>query len=212
MVKQNEEDFKRHLTEQIHFLEKSTKEYDKGDFLEAKQMSVRLRVLLHDTPKSVSLLTHLGRKDIGFYDTSVYDENNLLFDDGLVCYKIEVNPGEPTKITFVPPLNNGPPNRYTKGKIPFDEWWTNTIIDDKQGNTLNRKKLILAVCNQDGGAHIDAKLKEAYANSMNKHNVQPITNGKDEGIFVSDIISANIRQITYEVLKSLKDEFSECFK
>jgi hypothetical protein len=223
MTKQTDEDFKRLLAEQIHFLQKSAIDYDKGDFLEAKQMSVRLRVLLHDTPESVSLLTHLGRKDIEFYDTSTYDENNIFFCDGLVLYKFGFNP---PSVTFIPPLG-GPGNCYgtgglivgglgvqevyPKSKVPFNDWWNNTIIDDKQGNILSRKDLVLAVCNQDGGAHVDAELKEAYASSINKRPNVYVPGGQIRVTFISNIVSANIRQITYEVLKTLEDEFPEYF-
>jgi hypothetical protein len=238
MTKQSDADFKRLLTEQIHFLQKSAKEYDEGDFLEAKQMSIRLRVLLHDTHKSVSLLAHLGRKDMEFYDTSTYDEDNIFFSDGLVLYRID--PSIPA-VTFIPPLG-GPGNHYgtggiiiggffgfldegkssakgtvpfdgkPKGKVPFDVWWNNTILDDKQGNILSRKALVLAVCNQDGGAHVDAELKEAYASSLNKLPNVYVPSGQVKVAFISNIVSANIRQITYEVLKSLEDEFPEYFK
>jgi hypothetical protein len=238
MTKQTDEDFKRLLAEQIHFLQKSAIEYDKGDFLEAKQMSVRLRVLLHDTNNSKSLLTHLGRKDIEFYDTSTYDKDNIFFSDGLVLPKFSLNP---PSVTFIPPLG-GPGNHYgtggliiggffgffdeegssakgkfsfdgkPKGKVPFDVWWNNTILDDKQGNILSRKALVLAVCNQDGGAHVDAELKKAYASSKNKLPNVYVPGGQVKVAFISNIVSANIRQITYEVLKSLEDEFPEYFK
>lgn len=225
-IKQTDDDFQRHLAEQIHFLQKSAKEYDEGDFLEAKQMSVRLRVLLHDHGRnSVSLLTHLNKKNIDFYDTSAnYPSNNLLFESRLTCLKVHVDPNKPTEVTIMPPLGKGPSERYSKGKISFDKWWNNKIIDSKTGIILSRNDIIYHVCNKDGGAHIDAKLKGDYVNSINQYPVVPMSNGVEfgmnisqikndpnKGVVLGTIVTASIRQITYEVLESLKDEFPEFF-
>jgi hypothetical protein len=211
MPKQTQEDFKRHLAEQVHFLIKSADAYDNGDFLEAKRLTVHLRILLHDTNRSISLLSHLNKKTIGFYDTSIeYPPGNILPEIGLVIYLFELKENGSSIMTFLPPLNTGPPSRYVKGKVPFDTWWNEKIIDDKKGNTLTRRNLILAVCNQDGGAHVDAKLKNAYTNIIGDKNIT-IKTHEGEGIVLSDPLSANIRQIAYEVLKSLEDEFPEYF-
>ena len=235
-MKKTKEDFEKDLGVQIHLLRKRCADYDEGDFLEAKQISVILRNFLHDTNNTTSILTHLSRKNMKFYDTSLdYPVKNLAPEDGLIHYKVEVNPPEPTRITFEPVLNNGSSNRYIKGKVSFKTWWNKKIIDDKNGNVLTRRQIVLTACHEDGGAHVSNKLKGAYVNSQiphvvpisnpdgtggismpisldpNAHSVIPEEPSEDETI-VSDIISANIRQIAYEVLKSLEDEFPEYFK
>lgn len=79
MVRQTEEELKSHLKEQIQFLLRSAKSYDEGFTSEAKRLAVVIRVLLHDTNRSTSLLTLLQRKDMLFYDTAWdYDPNNLV--------------------------------------------------------------------------------------------------------------------------------------
>lgn len=50
------------LAEQLDFLSVSCKRCDAGHLHEAKQIAHRLRVLLHDTGSSVSLLHQLGWK------------------------------------------------------------------------------------------------------------------------------------------------------
>jgi hypothetical protein len=75
---QNEDDFKRYLSEQIGFLKKSAKEYDNGDIAEYKNMSSRLRVLLYDHGRNVSLLSHLKIKDILFYNSSTGCDKKLI--------------------------------------------------------------------------------------------------------------------------------------
>lgn len=147
---------------------------------------------------------------------------NLLSEDGLVIYKVEIHPDKPTKLICIPPLDELPPKIIypTKcsdpsesriEKIPFKDWWENKIIDDKQGRTYSRGELILDVCHKDGGAHIEAKIKEKYVNLKTKHHLKPM--GHHGGIIApSNIVSANIRQITHEILKTLKDEFPEFFE
>ncbi|MTK13867.1 MAG: hypothetical protein F8N39_17930 [Clostridiaceae bacterium] len=108
-----------------------------------------------------------------------------------------------------------------KGKLSFDTWWNHIIIDNKQGIVLTRRQILLAVCNKDGGAHIDEKLSSTFADTLNKLNIRPITkygeagggieismknefdvpSKEEDGIILSNLLAASIRQITYEVLK-----------
>lgn len=210
MVRQTEEELKAHLKEQIEFLQRSAEAYDEGFKSEAKRLAVVIRLLLHDTKSSTSLLTQLKKKNIKFYDTAYdYDPRNLLSTMGLIQTQVSTLNGA----KYVPPLDDGSPDRYLKGKIPFDKWWNNKIvIADTAGNKFTRKDLILAVCNKDGGAHIDQKLNKAYADLTRFGSLgeEYGLNGIDKG-FVTDPELASIRQIAHEVLKSLKDEFPEYF-
>lgn len=207
-VRQTEEELKSHLKEQIQFLLRSAQSYDEGFLSEAKRLSVVIRVLLHDTQSSTSLLTLLKKKDMLFYDTALdYDPSNLAPTMALIMMRLG-----PDGAAYVPPLDDGPPERYLKGKIPFEKWWNKIVLVDTKGNKLTRKDLVLAVSNKDGGAHVDPVLDQAYAD---------LTRFKSLGwVFVSNGVEkdfstrpelASIRQITHEVLKSLKDEFSEYF-
>lgn len=58
-----------HLREQLQFLRSSSLAFDVGNYGEAKRLAVILRILLHDTKRSASLLTSLGIKDkLWYYD------------------------------------------------------------------------------------------------------------------------------------------------
>ena len=50
------------LNEQLHFLESSLRDYAKYE-IEAKRISTAIRILVHDTYKSTSLLQHLNFKN-----------------------------------------------------------------------------------------------------------------------------------------------------
>ena len=66
MARQTPEDIRRHFAEQLQFLKTSAALYDRGDEAEAKPLAVPLRTLLHDSPRSRSLLSQLDLKGILF--------------------------------------------------------------------------------------------------------------------------------------------------
>ena len=197
-----------HLKDQINFLLLSAESFDRGFLSEAKRMAVAIRILLHDTSKSSSLLEQLNRKNIYFYDTATnYDPANLLSTPGLVMMKLSPKGGE-----YEAPLDAASPSRYMRGKVPFDEWWNRIVIADKKGNTFNRRDLILTVANKDGGAHVDPELDVAFAQLSRYNSLEWkfYSSGGTAKDFTNPELPS-IRQITHEVLKSLRDEFRELF-
>lgn len=62
-------DFKAHLSRQLTFLWRSCEAYDEGHTDEAVRIASVIRVLIHDTPKSTSLLNHLGALGISLSST-----------------------------------------------------------------------------------------------------------------------------------------------
>lgn len=78
-------DLQRHLNEQLGFLERSTASFDQGYEDEAKRLAVTLRVLLHETAQSHSLLGQLGRRQGAFVDTALPAiSGNIMGHGGLV--------------------------------------------------------------------------------------------------------------------------------
>ena len=202
-----DKELRDHLKEQIDFLVRSSRAFDEGYTSEAKRMAVVLRVLLHDTDHSTSLLTQLGAKKMLFYDTAIdCTPENLVPQFGLTMIRMG------STIDHVAPLDDGSPPRYVRGKINFDDWWNKVVIDDKHGTQLTRRDLILAVCNKDGGAHIDPRLSIAYENLTRSSSFIWIAtiNGEEVG-FVTSPELASVRQIAHEVLKSLREEYPEYF-
>lgn len=200
--KQKKDEFKKHLKEQIQFLLNSVASFDNGFKSEAKRITVTLRVLLHDTKNSTSLLTHLNRKNILFYDTALDYRKFKLAIIGTRIGKDGTG--------YWAPLDDGPPIRYQKGKVPFNQWWNTIILVDQENNEFSRKNLVLSIANQDGGAHVDEKLSITYAKLTRNENLGWFftSNGKSIKTYPALV---SIRQICHEVLKSLKDEFPEYF-
>jgi len=189
------------LREQIGLMMRSASSYDEGFESEAKNLALRIRVLLHDTKNSKSLLNHLNKKNIKFYDSAApYRPDNLLPYSGLTMIKTSGK-----EASFVAPLDGGAPTRGRTRKLAFHTWWEGVfVVKDKVGEIFTRGKLVLEVADTDGGAHVDIKLKEEYANlsRLNSLGWENLINGP---------VLPSIRQITHEALKTLKDEFPELF-
>ncbi len=208
MPRQTELEFKTHFKEQIEFLTRSASAYDEGYESEAKRMAVVLRVLFHDTRNSTSLLTHLGKNDMLFYDTSEgLNPRNLLPESTLTITRIQF--GGNGGGNYIAPLDEGPPSKYINGKVSFNSWWKKEVIKDNEGRKFTREDIVLLVCHKDGGAHVDENLDGRYADLTrnNSLGLKYFDNNTESDI--DGVELASIRQITHEVLKSFKDEFNE---
>jgi len=73
---QSQEELQQHLRDTIQALELSSRAFDEGFEGEAKRLAAAIRVLVHDTDSSKSLLGQLGQKTISFYDTCAPSQNH----------------------------------------------------------------------------------------------------------------------------------------
>jgi hypothetical protein len=195
-----------HLKEQIYFLKSSCSAFDNGFKGEAKRLAVVIRVLVHDTKSSKSLLGLLSSKGIYFYNTALpYDPKNLVTHMGLIGLRMNGNGSE-----YWPPLDDGPPSRYLNKWLTFEEWWDEIVIHDHK-NEFSRRNLVLAVSNKDGGAHIDPNLNQAYSNLTRNNSLgwNQVYNGTEAPIRNPEL--ASIRQIAHEMLKTLENKFPTLF-
>ena len=79
-ISQSKAELETHLREHLDFLNRSAFYYDEGAISEAKRIATSIRVLLHNTEKSHSLLDQLDMKSISFLNTSVeYNSVNKEF-------------------------------------------------------------------------------------------------------------------------------------
>jgi hypothetical protein len=205
---QSQDELKDHLKSQLGFLERSAESFDKGYEDEAKRLAVVIRVLVHDTSRSTSLLTLLNKKNIKFFDSKTpYRSGNSVTYHGLTMMKI-TDKGS----TYVAPLEGGALTRNKNSRIPFKVWWEVIfVIKDKNGNTFTRKDLVLNLADTDGGAHIDSSLDEEYANlsRFNSLSWKFLKNDSGEPESMNNPVLPSVRQITHEVIKTLKTEFPD---
>ncbi|WDI93605.1 YecA family protein [Xanthomonas campestris] len=193
---QSEEELKAHLEEQISFLKASADSYDSGFEGEAKRIAVALRVLLHDTRSSASLLGQLGLKSGQFFDTSwPISPENMTPHSGLIVTAMGT-----AGARYVAFLDEGIEQPTLRS---FDEWWNSPVFVDSQKRHISRKELVLAVANQDGGAHVDPALDRKYADLSRKNSLGwNISDGSREDP-MGGPEKAALRQICHEALKTL---------
>ena len=185
-------ELERELQEQIFLLESSLINFDQGQLEEGKRIAASLRILLHDTKCSRSLLGQLDVKDkLWFFDVAwKYDGKNLLSEDLL--------------------LNMLAPRLFTSATTPvkrFDEWWDRQVVLSTGGmspTTYTRKQIILFLANQDGGAHVDPSLNRDYFDMTrnNKHGWF-LVDGETDIPMSNDRIKLSVRTIAFEVCVTL---------
>ena len=191
-------EFKEYLEQQLGFLRRSCDSYDAGHTDEAIRIATTIRVLIHNTKSSTSLLKHLGALDIKLSSTVIGDHhsNSVMFM-GMGRLSIVVGGSTTWKAATVPDA--------IKTQLPVSDWW-NQVVYILGKTRASRKDLILAAANKDGGAHIDANLTTEYESLMttgqrgffhytptnDMHNFQP----------VMDAHLVYLRQMGFEILSS----------
>jgi len=199
-VPQSTEELKKHLAESLGFLKASCAAFDSGNHSEAKRLATTLRVLLHDTSKSKSLLGLLDLKgQLKFTNTVSPDvPGNLLSYHGLVGLRMGSQGS-----SYWAPLGDGPPISCQQSPSSFTDWWEQIIINDRVGGVFSRKDLVLTLANRDGGAHVDPKLEPSYAGLTRANSIGwRISDGQTDQA-LTEIELHSMRQIAYELLQTL---------
>ena len=225
------------LERQIRYLKRSCALFDQGHEDESQRIAVTLRVLLHDTVHSKSLLGQLGIKTtLQFVDTALYrEELNKAYDrwakqnaPGQVIAGIM--PGEAGLVVeglntaglpaWVAPLQTERLARLHPAAAstvqvtkPFDAWWTTPVVETSELQYLSRESLVTIMANQDGGAHVDPEIDAEYealtVDNFGRHieigyNLPDKTMGGDIPPINGNVAAASVRQIAYELLKTLR--------
>lgn len=197
------------LKTQVELLETYCDGFDQGNEALALPMATSIRVLVHDTRSSTSLLEMLGVKGkIRFTDTASHImPGNLLGNFGLVVAKVTVGQGG----EYVAPVDDVPQHE-TPPSVSFPKWWKTPITVDTQKNEFARKDMILATANKLGGAHVDPVVPADIAyfqlpESFGWQYVGP-DGAKD---FENSPLPPSIRQIAYELLDTIKNEVRPLF-
>ena len=200
---QLEEDLQR----QIRLLRNSTKLFDEGEIDEACSIATRIRILVHDTGPSKSLLfKQLGITDLLLYDTALAESKSSLGPyHGLVGIELSQSPQWGWfPHCFVDPAADSQ-------KLDFNAWWNAVVLQDNQV-VFTRKAIVLALCNKDGGAHIDPDLDERYERlEKSKEFAYKFGSGTRTLTPRAGAGLSTVRQIGYEVMLSVKDKYPQYF-
>lgn len=209
-VIQTSDELNRQLKEQLDLLSELADLYDCGKVVAAKSMATTIRVLLHDTPSSKSLLGQLQRKkSVDYYDTA--DVRQVSTDDSTVSSSFSALTAISMGISgrsgeFTPYLDNLP--GYEPRFVDFDTFWNKEIFYDQNKNSFSRKEVVLYVANQDGGSHVDPGLDKKYAELARRNSLgwRTSLDGKVwQAIERAEL--ASIRQVAHELLKTLDPNY-----
>lgn len=193
------------LREQVQCLQSSVRAFDEGSEWEAKRLAVSIRVLVHDTKRSHSLLQQLRLKSqLEFHEITTPDQpGNLMSYHGLVGVLFGAG-----SASYYARLDDGPP--YPTKRTPFENWWNRCVLRDAHGSQFSRKDLVLTMANKEGGAHVDPELNAEYArlsrdNSLGWH----FSDGSEPRDWSRDPVPHSVRQIAHELLKTLHEQVPE---
>ena len=197
-------DLQRKLRDQVDLLAALGALFDTGRRVAALPLAVSIRVLVHDTAKSHSLLEQLGMQaTLRFPDTAEHvDPRNLLPTSGLLMMRMTAGVGA----DWVPPLDDLSPPRI-RPPVPFYQWWTTPVVKDRDDNQWSRRDLVLHLANKEGGAHVDPGAPDEALRALEEDNslgwtfTDPIVG---EGVpMLNGPIPPSVRQISYELHATL---------
>ena len=73
---------------------------------------------------------------------------------------------------------------------------------------FSRKDFVLALANQEGGAHVDPQIKEAYDKIANSNSMGwTYKEGNADEIPLGNPVPYSVRQISYEVIESVQQRY-----
>ena len=192
----NSVDFNAHLEKQLGFLDRSCQSYDAGFSDEAIRIATVIRVIIHQTCASTSLLKHLNATTINLLSTTFEPSPQTVLFVGMGMMRIGGDKSE-----YYPQLGEGPINEL----IPVSKWWNQVVIVLDNKHRISRKKIVLAAANKDGGAHVDSKLTAEYAALSKDGAVGTFVRESKTTLDENPIESAHLvslRQMGYELLHS----------
>lgn len=213
---------KERLKQNVGFIRRSCELYDQGHKEEAIRIATALRVLLHDTRRSVSLLKHLKVKGITKLNSSCNPPKDVIAYHGMGRVTMNVVKEEGTykaSRRIEPVLDEDAARNFA---VPVQDWWEMPVYVSRndagirmggapdRNIFIRRKDLILGAANQDGGAHVDADLDPDYeflASIGALHMYEGEVGFVDGTVAhlppLEDAHLVYLRQMGYEVLGSL---------
>jgi hypothetical protein len=149
------------LLEQRQMLKASCVGYDAENLWEAKRIATVLYTLFHDgSGRTVSLLSQLGIRSGLRFHSARPEILEFPLSTGLVLIKVRA---VDDAVTFIPMCQEAEVMPWARS-LAFGPWWDEPVYVSPSGRLLSRKNLVFAMRCQDGGAHLDAALRnEEYA-------------------------------------------------
>lgn len=188
--------FVEHLKKQIKFLERSCESYDNGYVDEGVRIATIIRVLIHNTKSSTSLLKHLNATTINLATSTTDPSPQTISYMGMGAIRYENG-----QIKYLPNLGLLP----FSGHVPVSKWWDQVVMVVDKGHRITRKQIVLGAANNDGGAHVDSKLNKEYE-ALAQDGVMGVICSTSGGVEsrepTRDVHLLSLRQMAFELLNS----------
>ncbi|HSH86901.1 MAG TPA: hypothetical protein VK958_06580 [Methylophilus sp.] len=220
---------------QMDLMIRACKAFDAGQEIEAENIVVRLRVLLHHNPSrhSHALLAQLNLlNNMAFVDSGIRrNEIESAITAGLAGTDQFIASFPPSQTGLVVPgIVNGKGKfvapliraRFPDGHpyaanhsatTTFADWWNTPFIETTTNHTFSRYDIIRILANQDGGAHVDPMIDIEFSDFCQDYhqisygfgNIDNLEDRRNVEPVESNIVYASIRQIAFEVMATLDD-------
>ncbi|MBV9484623.1 MAG: hypothetical protein JO246_01045 [Frankiaceae bacterium] len=206
------EDLERALGHQYELLVDDCAAFDAGKRYRSRTLAVSARVLVHTTMSSRSLLDQLNLiRGIRFVDTRLNPEPGVLIlsEQGLACNRITMTATASTSTASSSwdAVGDGHAGRVNP-PMPFRDWWNDKVIEASKGDWWSRGRLVLAMANTDGGAHVDPALDPEYVALLDDRLGMLNHVGDEEVPFPAYAwAEANMRQIAHELVRTLQRDW-----
>lgn len=175
----------------------------------ALPLSTTIRLWVHDTHHSKSILEHVGKKEIYFLSTNSNIREYPIHLGLVRQINVGVKDGVGGEAKYWAHSDERYfPDRTEYKKINFNMWWEEEIIMASCHHTLSRKDLVLAVANKDGGAHYDSQVESKYDTFRKSWSGGSTLVGIKSGALRGyDNIPTrpSVRQVAHELMLSIKD-------
>ena len=185
-------EFEQKKHELVKLLKLACKNYDDGEEMSALNIATNLRVILHDTSISTSLLSLIKVKDKIKYLSSVhqYLPTNLVSYFGLGYIS-----ASPISGLYRANLDM---NLSQMKLLDFDDWWNEIVIGNAEGK-ISRKNVVLGIANKEGGAHVSDDVDLLQYKMITQNGLGWEVNGIS---IETNVYYVCLRTIAYELLMS----------
>jgi hypothetical protein len=187
------DDLLEQLREQVAFLERSAASFDQGFQDEAKRLATVIRVLVHDTSASLSVLGQLGEKaKLQFLDTAAtISPENLVGTPGLVMFHVSASQSH-GDVQYDPRLELS----WRRDAKAFDAWWTDPVTKTPSGSLFSR-------CD-----YVDPSLDADWAALTRQNALAFVKFGPEGEQDMGSPALPTVRQIAYEVDETIRGQLS----
>lgn len=188
-----------HLERRRAALLASGQAFDKGDAWEVERIATEVcNLVFDDGAKITSVLTRLGIRDsLPFVSSGRVQPTHLLPCCPLTFTQAHV--GDKV-VRYVPKLGNAPSPPIS---VDFKTWWDQETIFKTETFSLSRKRLILALRNQDGGSHVGELTDKSYVQLKEIFPVGVEIRDAPNQVHLPGAVAASARQIGWELEQTL---------